>query len=220
GFEKFLETHSIKQKNGRPAHPQTQGKIERFHQTLKKWLKARPPAQTLPELQQLLDEFRTWYNTQRPHRALGRNTPHQAYYQLPKASPQPLITEDNRVRNDKVDKAGRITLRFAGEMKYLGIGRAHTGVTTLTVITGTHALTSNADTGEIIAEHNIDTGGRYQPNLLNKNSKRQKQIPPRGQNTVPTTRRYLSTMSRLIVSTMSRLITKCPSQESNLRHRL
>lgn len=172
GFEKFLETHSIKQKNGRPAHPQTQGKIERFHQTLKKWLKARPPAQTLPELQQLLDEFRTWYNTQRPHRALGRNTPHQAYYQLPKASPQPLITEDNRVRNDKVDKAGRITLRFAGEMKYLGIGRAHTGVTTLTVITGTHALTSNADTGEIIAEHNIDTGARYQPNLLNKNSKR------------------------------------------------
>ena len=84
GFEKFLEDNSIKQKNGRPSHPQTQGKIESFHQTLKKWLKARPPAQTLPEQQRLLDEFRHWYNHERPHRALGRDTPHHAYTALPK----------------------------------------------------------------------------------------------------------------------------------------
>jgi transposase InsO family protein len=42
GFEKLLEANGITQKNGKPNHPQTQGKIERFHQTLKKWLKARP----------------------------------------------------------------------------------------------------------------------------------------------------------------------------------
>lgn len=166
GFEKFLEQHSIKQKNGRVAHPQTQGKIERFHQTLKKWLKAQPPATTIPELQKLLDEFRDWYNNNRPHRAIGRRTPSDAYFDLPKASPQPLVTEDNRVRHDKVDKAGRITLRFAGEMRYLGIGRAHQATPTLTIISGTHATTTNAQTGEIIAEHDIDTGRRYQPNLL------------------------------------------------------
>ena len=166
GFEKFLEDNSIKQKNGRPSHPQTQGKIERFHQTLKKWLKARPPAQTLPEQQRLLDEFRHWYNHERPHRALGRDTPHHAYTALPKAGPQPLVTEDNRIRNDKVDKSGRITLRFAGQMRYLGIGRAHIGTPTLTVITGSHAITSNKETGEIIAEHHIDTERRYQPNLI------------------------------------------------------
>lgn len=65
-FEKFLEHHSFKQKNGRVAHPQTQGKIERFHQTLKKWIRAQTPAETIPELQQQLDTFRHWYNTERP----------------------------------------------------------------------------------------------------------------------------------------------------------
>ncbi|EEI27564.1 IS481 family transposase [Corynebacterium glucuronolyticum] len=173
GFEKFLEKHSILQKNGRAGHPQTQGKIERFHQTLKKWLRARPPAKTVKDMQKLLDEFRHWYNHERPHRALGRQTPHQAYTTLPKASPQPLVTEDNRVRHDKVDKAGRITLRFAGHMRYLGIGRAHEATPTLTVIHGTHAVTSNAETGEIIAEHHIDTGRRYQPNQI-KNTRQRK----------------------------------------------
>ena len=43
GFEKLLQAHHIQQKNGHPGHPQTQGKIERFHQTLKKWLRARGP---------------------------------------------------------------------------------------------------------------------------------------------------------------------------------
>lgn len=177
GFEKFLENNSIKQKNGRVAHPQTQGKIERFHQTLKKWIRARPPAQTIPELQKQLDEFRHWYNHERCHRALGRNTPHQAYIALPKAGPQPLVTDDHRIRNDKVDPAGRITLRFAGEMRYLGIGRAHAGTRTLTVITGTRAMTSNADTGEVIAEHHIDTGRRYQPNLIKNTQTRTTETP-------------------------------------------
>lgn len=60
------------------------------------------------------------------------------------------MTDDNRVRYDKVVKAGRITLRFAGQMRYLGNGRAYESTPTLTVITGTHAMTSNKDTGEII----------------------------------------------------------------------
>ena len=76
-----------------------------------------------------------------------------------------------------VSQASRITLRFAGQMKYLGIGRAHTGTLTLTVITGTHAITSNAETGEIIAEHIIDTGRRYQPNLIKNTHPTQTQTP-------------------------------------------
>lgn len=76
-----------------------------------------------------------------------------------------------------VSQAGRITLRFAGQMKYLGIGRAHTGTRTLTVITGNHALTTNTETGEIIAEHNIDTGRRYQPNLIKNTHPTQTQTP-------------------------------------------
>lgn len=97
---------------------------------------------------------------------------------MPKASPQPLVEEDDRVRHDKVDTAGRITIRFAGRMRYLGIGRALAGTPTLTVITGTHAMTSNADTGEIIAEHNIDINVPYQPNIIENTTPSTKKAPP------------------------------------------
>lgn len=67
GFEYLIAILGITQKNGRPGHPQTQGKIERFHQTLKRWLDAQPPTATLPELQRQLDTFRNLYNQHRPH---------------------------------------------------------------------------------------------------------------------------------------------------------
>ena len=68
-FERLIATLGITQKNGRPNHPQTQGKIERFHQTLKRWLAARPRPATLAELQALLDTFAAVYNIRRTHRA-------------------------------------------------------------------------------------------------------------------------------------------------------
>ena len=64
-FEYLLATLGIRQNNGHPGHPQTQGKIERFHQTLKKWLGKQPPAADLRTLQTQLDRFRHLYNTQR-----------------------------------------------------------------------------------------------------------------------------------------------------------
>lgn len=76
GFETELARHRIVQKHSAPNHPQTCGKVERLHQTLKKWLRAQPdqPA-TVDELQRLLDHFTTYYNHQRPHRGIGRRTP-------------------------------------------------------------------------------------------------------------------------------------------------
>ncbi|HVT63530.1 MAG TPA: IS481 family transposase, partial [Mycobacteriales bacterium] len=71
-FEYLLGVLGVTQKNGGPGHPQTQGKIERFHQTLKRWLAQQPPARTIPELQRQLDAFRDLYNTRRPHRELDR----------------------------------------------------------------------------------------------------------------------------------------------------
>jgi len=79
-FERLLASLGITQKNGHPGHPQTQGKIERFHQTLKRWLTPRPRPTTLADMQSLLDTFRELYNTARPHRA------------LPNAAPQPRPT--------------------------------------------------------------------------------------------------------------------------------
>src|SRR5215217_1939946 len=69
GFEYLLASLGIAQKNRHPGHPQTQGKIERFHQTLKRWLAARPAAATVAELQTQLDTFTHIYNQTRPHRA-------------------------------------------------------------------------------------------------------------------------------------------------------
>jgi transposase InsO family protein len=95
--------------HSRPYHPQTCGKVERFHQTLKKWLAAQPAAATLFGLQRQLDRFAAYYNTQRPHRALGRRTPAQAYSARPKAIPTGTkIPAHYRVRNDTIDSGGTV----------------------------------------------------------------------------------------------------------------
>ena len=116
----------IHQKNGTPYHPQTQGKVERFHQTLQKALNTRPFAHNIAELNQQLDDIIDYYNNHRPHRALNRQTPVQAYNRLPKAQPLDIpIGTDNRLRRDKVDNDGKVTLRWAGTMRKLYVGRKH-----------------------------------------------------------------------------------------------
>lgn len=125
GFETLLALQGITQKNGRPSKPTTQGKIERFWQTLKRYLAAHPAA-TIAKLQDTLDAFRNYYNQQRPHRSLGRRTPEFAYQLIPKAAP--TATDDpglGRVRYDTIDNDGKITVRLAGRLLHLGIGRAH-----------------------------------------------------------------------------------------------
>lgn len=163
GFEKLLATHGITQKNGRPGHPQTQGKIERFHQTLKRWLRARPLPDTLEELQAMLTDFRDWYNTKRPHRSVGRRTPEQAYTALPKAVPGSITRQEWRTRTDKVDRHGSVTLRYAGKLRHLGVGRAHAGTTVLMLIHERDVTISDLDTGTPIAEYTIDPSKNYQP---------------------------------------------------------
>ena len=81
-LERTLGELGITFAHSRPYHPQTCGKVERFHQTQKKWLTAHP-AKTLSDLQKLLDEFSHYYNHTRPHRALNRATPIKTY-ELPR----------------------------------------------------------------------------------------------------------------------------------------
>ena len=130
GFESELARHRVVQKNSSPNHPQTCGKVERFHQTLKKWLRAQhdQPA-TIAQLQALLDTFRAYYNQQRPHRALGRRTPIAAYLARPRATPSAsgalAVEPDTRIRRDRVDPSGVVTLRYHGRLHHIGIGRTH-----------------------------------------------------------------------------------------------
>lgn len=73
---------------GKPYKPTTQGKNERFHQTLFRYLDKQPLAETIAELQTHVDAFDHIYNTERPHQGLpGRVTPLTAWSATPKADP-------------------------------------------------------------------------------------------------------------------------------------
>jgi transposase InsO family protein len=162
-FEYLLPMLGIRQKNGSPGHPQTQGKIERFHQTLQRWLRARPPARTLPELQRQLDEFREHYNEQRPHRALQRRTPGDAYRATPKAAPASNghTPSHYRLRYDQLDPKGRMTLRRAGRMHHLGIGTEHALKRVLAFADDHRVTVADLITGEVLSVHHIDPQRSY-----------------------------------------------------------
>ena len=78
-FERSLSELGVELITSGPYHPQTLGKLERFHKTLKAWLADEGPAFDLPHLQELLDGFRHHYNRERPHQALSNLTPAERY---------------------------------------------------------------------------------------------------------------------------------------------
>jgi transposase InsO family protein len=166
GFETELRRLNVVQKNGRPNHPTTQGKVERFQQTMKKWLRAQPvQPRTIAELQTCLDRFVEEYNHRRPHRSLPhRATPATVYTSRPKATPADDRDEDthDRVRYDKVDKAGKITWRYQGQMYSIGIGRTHTGTRVIVLAQDLDIRIIDAATGELLRELVIDPTKDYQ----------------------------------------------------------
>lgn len=85
-FERKLLHLGVQLINSGPYHPQTLGKLERFHKTLKEWLQDEEPAKDLVQLQELLDRFRAHYNEERPHQAIGDITPADRYQPAPSAS--------------------------------------------------------------------------------------------------------------------------------------
>ena len=166
GLETELRRLGVTQKNGKPNHPQTQGKVERFQQTLKKWLRARArqPA-TIAELQALLDAFADEYNQRRPHKSLPhRATPSTAYQTRPKATPGDRAGDTHdRVRTDRVHAAGTVTLRTGGRLHHIGVGRTYAGTSVLLVIQDLHIRIINAATGELLRALTLDPSRDYQP---------------------------------------------------------
>ena len=119
----------IGSKHSRPYHPQTCGKVERFHQTMKKFLRAQEGLETSKQLQRAIDRFVEYYNTVRPHRGIARKTPLAQWSARERAVPRtPRITiGGRRLRLDRVDKAGTVTLRHRGQLHHIGIGRPYGG---------------------------------------------------------------------------------------------
>lgn len=167
GFEYLLSELEIIQKNGSPAHPQTQGKIERFHQTLKKWLSEQEAGVDLKELQQQLDEFRTVYNTQRPHKALEMRTPQSCYEATIKATPKAAKDKEHyRVRYDIVDQFGRLSLRRAGKMHHLGVGIENQFKKVILIVDHYKVSVVEKKTGEVLSQHTIEPTRSYWTNVL------------------------------------------------------
>ena len=162
-LEVTLAARGIAFSHSRPYHPQTCGKVERFHQTLKKWLAAQRRAGTLGQLQTQLDTFSTYYNTQRPHRALSRHTPAEAYTARPKAVPTgiPFDAAHYRVRHDTVDANGKLTLRHNSRLHHIGIGRRHARRPVLILVKDLHIRITTTD-GELLRDFELDPTRDYQ----------------------------------------------------------
>jgi transposase InsO family protein len=166
-LEVHLAGRGITAKHSRPYHPQTCGKVERFHQTEKKWLTAQHSASTIAALQRRLDRFDSYYNEIRPHRGIGRRTPLEVFTARTKAAPTPPATSTPtgyRVRRDIVDRDGKLTLRYAGKLRHLGVGRAFAGtrVRILTVDRDVRVLTLH---GQSLGHYEIDPNRDYQARI-------------------------------------------------------
>jgi transposase InsO family protein len=164
-LERELAALGIGLSHCRPYHPQTCGKVERFHQTLKKWLARQDPAATTGGLQAQLDSFASYYNHQRPHRAIGRRTPAQAWNARPRAMPSRqgiLVSEHFRVRCDRVDADGKLTLRHNSRLHHIGIGRRWAGTSVLILARDLELRIITHDDGELIRELTLDPTRNYQ----------------------------------------------------------
>jgi transposase InsO family protein len=162
-----LETAAlgISYRHSTPYHPQTCGKVERLHQTEKKWLAKHAPAADIGELQAQIDRFVAYYNEIRPHRALGRRTPAQAFTARPKARPMLpglAVPPHHRIRRDKVDITGVITLRHNSRLHHIGLGRKLTGTRVVVLVADLHVRVLTED-GELLRDLTLDPSHDYQP---------------------------------------------------------
>jgi transposase InsO family protein len=158
----------IDYKHSRPYHPQTCGKVERFHQTLKKFLSKQPRAATIGQLQAQVDRFVAYYNEVRPHRAKGRQTPQSAFDSRAKARPttrEGTFTRELRVRHDRVDRHGVVTIRYKSKLHHIGMGRALKGTRIILLVAGRNIRIITTD-GQLLRTFELDPSRDYQPQIL------------------------------------------------------
>ena len=113
--------------------------------------------------------------TNAPHRSLARRTPAAAYAARPVARPssEPADRTHNRVRTDRVDQAGAVTLRVNGRLHHIGIGRHHYRTRVL-ILAQDHITVIDAATGEVLRDFTLDPTRDYQPTGAPKGPKRKK----------------------------------------------
>jgi hypothetical protein len=150
-------------KHGKPYHPQTQGKVERYHQTLKKGLRKQPPASSSERFQSQIDGFVRIYNEERPHQARGC-PPLHAWRTLDKATPTIAgmrIDAKTRVRYDLVDSSGKVSIRYKRRLHHIGLGRALTGRRVIILMADLDVRVVGAE-GELLRHFTLNPTKDYQ----------------------------------------------------------
>ena len=161
-LETELARLGIGAKHSTPYHPQTCGKVERFHQSLKRFLAKQAAPQSLAHLQAQLDTYRAYYNQQRPHRALEGRSPLVAFNARLKAGPTGVGAPlDFRVRQDRVDTNGTVTLRYHSRLRHIPVGRANKHQSVRMLIAGDQVRIIRED-GSLLRELRIDPARDYQ----------------------------------------------------------
>jgi transposase InsO family protein len=176
-FEAKLRDAGIRPFTGRPFHPQTTGKVERFQQTLKQWLRKQPLAADIDELQHQLDRFRHIYNFERPHQGIGRVTPHSRWIASPASQPasEPLehpvfASRRQHFHSATITKTG---IAYIGDYE-IYIGTAWAGQQA-TAITDDHYATVFIN-NTLIRHLKLDHTRRYQPAQRPHNRPRQRPL--------------------------------------------
>src|SRR2546428_6356268 len=162
-LELELERLGIEVRHSTPYHPQTCGKVERLHQTLKRYLRKQAPAVSIAHLQTQLDAFREYYNHHRPHRALGKRTPLVAFNARIKARPNlPQAPTHYRVRQDRLDSVGKVTLPYLHPLRHITAGSAHRNRRVHLLVAGANVRVVATD-GTLLRELTLDRNRSYQP---------------------------------------------------------
>lgn len=161
-FEAQLRDAGVRPITSRPWHPQTAGKVERFQQTLKKWLRKRRRLHvSMADLQADLDEFCRIYNTERPHQGIGRQIPIERWRATPVAGPadEPLAHPDwtSKTLNVVVHANGCVT----ADKFRIHVGVEHQSRQALVTIDKTRA--NVFIDGELIRHLELDHTRAYQP---------------------------------------------------------
>lgn len=163
----YLRSLGVEPITGKPYKPTTQGKNERFHRTLHRFLHKQKPASTIEDLQAQVDNFDHYYNTEREHQALpARMTPQQAWEATEKV-PAPSVPVIPEIKT-QIRRTVRRTVSRLGVVTVVGthfqVGRDRAGETIHIVYDAQRIMFFDGHGTEIISHPRPPRGTKYMGN--------------------------------------------------------